>query len=181
MIHSFISKIVSIKSLLLILTFISINTNKGANNEELKIQTGKASFYAGKFHGRKTASGELFDKYDFTCAHKSLPFGTKLKITNPDNLKSVIVKVNDRGPFVKGRIVDLSLSAAQAIGIVQQGVGNVLIEKVDQEYSELGATDEMEEIFLNSNYTYIKKSNTELILKLKNIFEQPACDSTVLF
>lgn len=81
-----------------------------------------ASFYYGKFHGRKTASGERYDQYALTCAHKSLPFQTILKVTNPKNGKSVIVRVNDRGPFTRGRDVDLSYAAAKEIGMVQAGV-----------------------------------------------------------
>lgn len=87
-----------------------------------------ASYYGDQFHGRKTASGETFNKWDFTCAHKKLPFGTKLKVTNLKNRKSVVVRVNDRGPFVKGRIVDLSYAAAKKIGMVKDGVVKVKIE-----------------------------------------------------
>ena len=81
-----------------------------------------ASFYSGKFHGRKTASGERFDQFALTCAHKSLPFQTILKVTNPKNGKSVTVRVNDRGPFTRGRDVDLSYAAAKEIGMIQAGV-----------------------------------------------------------
>jgi len=81
-----------------------------------------ASYYAGKFHGRKTASGERFDMNAFTCAHKSLPFQTILKVTNPRNGKTVTVRVNDRGPFSRGRDVDLSYAAAKEIGMIQAGV-----------------------------------------------------------
>jgi len=81
-----------------------------------------ASYYAGKFHGRKTASGERFDMNAFTCAHKSLPFQTIQKVTNPRNGKTVTVRVNDRGPFSRGRDVDLSYAAAKEIGMIQAGV-----------------------------------------------------------
>jgi len=87
-----------------------------------------ASWYGPKFHGRPTASGEIFNMYDLTCAHKTMPFGTKLRVTNPENGKSVIVTVNDRGPFVRGRDIDLSYGAARAIGLVEKGVGTVKIE-----------------------------------------------------
>lgn len=89
---------------------------------------GTASWYGGKFHGRKTASGETFNKNAMTCAHKTLKFGTMLKVTNKKNGKSVIVKVNDRGPYVKGRIIDLSEASAKKIGI--DGIGQVHIEIV---------------------------------------------------
>jgi rare lipoprotein A (peptidoglycan hydrolase) len=81
-----------------------------------------ASYYYGKFHGRKTASGERYNQYELTCAHKTLPFQTILKVTNPHNGKSVIVRVNDRGPFTKGRDIDLSYAAAEKIGMLQAGV-----------------------------------------------------------
>ncbi|MEI6948259.1 septal ring lytic transglycosylase RlpA family protein [Paraflavisolibacter sp. H34] len=88
-------------------------------------QTGKASYYADKFNGRKTANGEIFSNNELTAAHKTLPFGTRVKVTNVNNGKSVNVRINDRGPFVAGRSIDLSKKAAQRIGIVHQGVGNV--------------------------------------------------------
>ena len=91
-------------------------------------QKGKASFYADKFNGRKTASGEKFRNSKLTAAHKSLPFGTKVKVTNLKNGKSVKVEINDRGPFVAGRIIDLSKKAARKIGIDKEGVGNVIIK-----------------------------------------------------
>ena len=90
--------------------------------------TGLASYYANKFHGRKTASGEVFDKNKYTAAHKTLPFGTELRVINLENNKSVDVRVNDRGPFVKGRIIDLSPAAAGKIDLMQAGVVAVRIE-----------------------------------------------------
>jgi rare lipoprotein A len=91
-------------------------------------QTGKASYYADKFNGRKTASGDKFRNSKLTAAHKTLPFGTKVKVTNLKNGKSVKVKINDRGPFVAGRIIDLSKRAAKRIDLYQEGVGNVKIK-----------------------------------------------------
>lgn len=92
------------------------------------LTSGVASFYGPKFHGRQTASGEIFDMYQFTAAHRQFPFGTRLKVTNLDNGKSVIVRVNDRGPFVKSRVLDLSYAAAKDIDMVTSGVANVKIE-----------------------------------------------------
>jgi len=89
-----------------------------------------ASWYGHKFNGKLTASGKRFDMYAMTCAHKTLKFGTKLRVTNPDNNKSVIVVVNDRGPFIRGRDLDLSYAAARKIGIVKKGVGRVKIEHI---------------------------------------------------
>lgn len=82
---------------------------------------GEASYYGPGFHGKQTASGEIFDQDDYTCAHKSLPFGTKLKVVRNDNGKSVVVRVNDRGPYVDGRILDLSVAAGKQIGLDKVG------------------------------------------------------------
>lgn len=90
-------------------------------------EQGRASYYADKFQGRKTASGATFSQHKRTAAHRSLPFGTKLKVTDLDNGKTVRVKVTDRGPFVEGRMIDLSKKAARKLGMLQQGVANVEI------------------------------------------------------
>lgn len=90
-------------------------------------QKGKASFYGDKFNGRKTASGEKFRNSKLTAAHKTLPFGTKVKVINLKSGQSVKVRINDRGPFVAGRIIDLSKKAARRIGIIDEGVGAVEI------------------------------------------------------
>ena len=96
------------------------------------IQEGKASFYADKFEGKKTASGEIYRHSKPTAAHKTLPFGTRVKVTNKANQKSTIVRINDRGPFVKGRIIDLSKSAAKKLGYLKEGVTDVKIEVVKE-------------------------------------------------
>lgn len=88
----------------------------------------EASYYADKFHGRKTANGEIFNMYDFTAAHKTLPFNSILKITNIANGKSVTVRVNDRGPFVAGREIDLSKAAAEKLDMLGAGTAQVSIE-----------------------------------------------------
>ena len=93
------------------------------------VQTGKASYYAKKFSGRKTASGERLHHDSLTCAHRTYPFGTQLKVTNPANGKTVIVRVTDRGPYVKGRIIDLSVRAAKELGIIAQGIAPVIVER----------------------------------------------------
>lgn len=92
--------------------------------------TGKASYYADKFEGRTTANGEKYRHKHLTAAHKTLPFGTKLRVTNLKNNKTVEVRVNDRGPFVTGRVIDLSKSAAQKIDMINDGVANVKVEMV---------------------------------------------------
>lgn len=93
-----------------------------------KIFKGKASFYNDKYHGRKSASGEVFDQSKLTAAHRTLEFGTKVSVKNLKNGKSVIVRINDRGPFVDGRIIDLSKAAAQQIDMISDGVVDVEIE-----------------------------------------------------
>jgi rare lipoprotein A len=90
-------------------------------------ENGKASFYADKFQGRRTSSGEVFKQDKLTAAHRTLPFGTKVKVTNQANGRSVKVVINDRGPFVAGRIIDLSKKAARKIGMVGAGVASVEI------------------------------------------------------
>lgn len=93
--------------------------------------TGQASYYGNEFHGRKTANGERFDQGKLTAAHRSLPFGTRVKVTNTQNGKTVVVRVNDRGPFVKGRIIDLSSSAFRSIASLNAGVVPVRIQVMD--------------------------------------------------
>ena len=92
------------------------------------IGTGLASWYGAKHHGKRTASGEIFDQNKFTAANRTLPWGSIVKVTNLDNGKAVEVRINDRGPFTKGRIIDLSRAAARALGMVESGVSPVRME-----------------------------------------------------
>ena len=96
---------------------------------QAQTQSGNASFYAKKFTGRRTANGERMHHDSLTCAHRTYPFGTLLRVTNPANGKQVIVRVTDRGPYVKGRIIDLSARAAREIGILAQGIAPVIVER----------------------------------------------------
>lgn len=96
-----------------------------------QVQTGKASFYADKFEGHPTASGQKYHHNKLTAAHKTLPFGTKVKITNLGNNQSVEVVINDRGPYVENRVVDLSKSAAEKLGFVNQGLADIRLEVID--------------------------------------------------
>ena len=89
---------------------------------------GTASYYADEFDGRATANGEIYDMNAMTAAHRSFPFGTLLRITNLENGKSVVVRVNDRGPFVEGRIIDLSFGAAKAVEMIRSGTARVKID-----------------------------------------------------
>jgi rare lipoprotein A len=91
---------------------------------------GVASWYGQPFHGRRTASGATFNMNAFTAAHPSLPFGTRVRVTNLDNGRSVILTINDRGPFVKPRIIDVSWRAAKALGFVRKGTTRVRIELI---------------------------------------------------
>jgi rare lipoprotein A len=96
-----------------------------------QIQTGKASYYADKFEGQPTASGEKYRHNKLTAAHKTLPFGTKVRVTNLSNNLSVEVVINDRGPYVDDRIIDLSKSAAEKLGFVTHGLAEVKLEVID--------------------------------------------------
>ena len=92
-------------------------------------QCGTASWYGPGFNGKKSASGERFNQNAMTAAHKTLPFGTKLKVTNQKNGKTVVVRINDRGPFIKGRVIDLSKAAANRLGFISSGVTNICMAK----------------------------------------------------
>jgi rare lipoprotein A len=91
-------------------------------------ETGIASYYGTKYHGKPTASGEVFDMNDLTAAHPKLAFGTRVKVTHLENNRSVIVRINDRGPFVQGRVIDLSQAAAAELQMVQSGLAQVKLE-----------------------------------------------------
>lgn len=116
---------ISILSALLLLVF----TLPSLSSDHFR-QYGNASWYGKSFQGEETASGESFDMHEFTGAHRDLPFGTLVKVTNLFNGKEVVVRVNDRGPFHKSRIIDLSRAAANAIGIVSRGIVRVSIEVI---------------------------------------------------
>lgn len=93
-----------------------------------RVQYGWASWYGREFHGRRTASGQIYNMYDLTAAHPTLPLGTRVMVTHLKKGRSVVVTVNDRGPFVKGRIIDLSYAAARMLDMVQEGVAWVRVE-----------------------------------------------------
>ena len=96
--------------------------------ETLQVQYGVASWYGPDFHGKPTSSGEIYDMYQLTCAHNTFPLGTTVMVTNLENGRSIELKVNDRGPFVKERIIDLSYAAAQMLGIWEKGTAYVKVE-----------------------------------------------------
>ncbi|WP_249171893.1 septal ring lytic transglycosylase RlpA family protein [Erythrobacter sp. JK5] len=94
--------------------------------------SGVASFYGRKFHGRRTANGERFDMSALTAAHRTLPFGTLVRVTNPRNGREVTVRINDRGPFVRGRSIDLSRAAAEQLGMISRGHASVELDIVER-------------------------------------------------
>jgi len=91
-------------------------------------EVGLASYYADKYHGRTTAGGEVFDTHEFTAAHRTLPFGTRVKVTGVEHDRSVIVRINDRGPFVAGRVLDVSRAAAEELQMTRAGLVKVRLE-----------------------------------------------------
>ena len=91
-------------------------------------ETGKASWYGAQHHGKRTASGERFDQNALTAAHRTLPFGSRVRVTNLNNDRSVVVRINDRGPYARGRVIDVSRAAAQALGMIRAGVVPVRVE-----------------------------------------------------
>lgn len=119
------------------LSFSSINDNN---------LSGVASYYSDVFTGKKTASGQQYDKYKLTAAHRTLPLGTKIKVTRLDNGRAVVVKVNDRGPYVKGRIVDLSRLAAEKIGLTSVGKAQVQIDVIDHSNGVTLTEENLEEL-----------------------------------
>jgi rare lipoprotein A len=96
----------------------------------LPTQTGKASWYGGKFHGRRTATGERFDQHRLTAASRTLPLGSRARVTNLENGRSVEVEITDRGPFARGRVLDVSRAAAHALGMVEDGTVRVRVEPI---------------------------------------------------
>lgn len=112
-----------------------INTYVGI--DFVKSGTMIASWYGPKFHGKQTANTEKYNQMALTAAHKTLPFGTMLRVTNPQNGKQVIVRINDRGPYIKGRDLDLSKGAALQLGMIEKGVIKVEIEKLVPQYSSI--------------------------------------------
>lgn len=109
-----------------------------------RVITGIASWYGPGFHGRRTANGETYNMEAMTAAHKSLPFGTKVEVTNEANGKTVTVRINDRGPYVKGRVIDLSHAAAKQLGMIGAGTASVALRVVAQPETRVANSDEDE-------------------------------------
>jgi rare lipoprotein A len=130
------------------------------------LEMGYASWYGGKFHGRLTANGEVYDMNKLSAAHKTLPFGTSVRVINIENGKSIVVKINDRGPFVEGRIIDLSRAAAEKIDMLKTGIARVIVEVVSHShprnflyYVQIGSyaqpenARDVEELFKETEWT----------------------------
>lgn len=129
-------------------------------------QTGKATFYSKRATGARTSSGERLHHDSLTCAHRTFPFGSKLRVVNPANGKEVIVRVTDRGPFARGRIIDLSWSAAQALDILSKGVAPVIVEVVElanapYRPSERIELPELDFDVSDAGYSFIEAWNNE--------------------
>lgn len=134
------------------------------------VQTGLASWYGPKFHGKTTSNQEIFDMYDMTAAHRTLPFGTYVMVTNLDNDKSVTVRINDRGPFVKGRIIDVSYAAARMLDMLGPGIIHVRIEVLPDQ-TRIGTSQR----FSVQVGSFVQKSNAEALKtqlkgKYKNVY-----------
>jgi len=119
--------------------FLFGRTMPPIDNRSGAIQVGTASWYGPGFHGNHTSSGEVYDQYDLTAAHQTLPLGTRVAVTNAQNGKSVEVRINDRGPFVKGRAIDLSYAAARTLGMIGAGTIPVRIEVLGAARAQLPA------------------------------------------
>jgi rare lipoprotein A len=126
---------------------LKVSTNKSKNRivkttKNGKVQVGTASWYGKRFHGRQTASGDIYDMFQFTAASRTLPLGSMVKVTNLRNGKWVIVKVNDRGPYVGHRVMDVSYGAAQMMGFRQRGLERVKLEVIDAQTVAMAATSD---------------------------------------
>lgn len=118
----------AIVSTALVASLLLVGMNAHARVSPGHTQHGIASYYHDRFHGRKTASGTAYNKNALSAAHKSLPLGSEVRVTDARSGKSVVVKINDRGPFAKGRVIDLSRAAAREIGLTQKGLSKVKVE-----------------------------------------------------
>jgi rare lipoprotein A len=141
---------VAVVASLLVLGLSPLAAQSDAAAHELE---GIASWYGGKFQGRLTANGEIFDTNQLTAAHKTLPFGTLVRVLNPANDTSVVVRINDRGPFVDGRVIDLSRAAAEKIGLSAAGVAPVIVEIVHLAVEPTTRTIQVASFSLRTNAT----------------------------
>lgn len=111
--------------------FTSEKFSNETNDTHLLMQEGVASYYADEFNGRQTSNGETYDMNEMTAAHQTLPFNTRVRVTNIENGRTVIVRINDRGPFKDDRIIDLSLAAAKSLELIGPGTAKVRLEVIE--------------------------------------------------
>lgn len=147
-------------------------------------ERGVASWYGSKFHGRRTSSGETYDMYKMTAAHKKLPLPTYVEVTNLENGRSVVVKVNDRGPFHQNRVIDLSYVAAAKLGIVARGTGLVEVRAIDPRQPLRAdkapkALDHKPGLFIQAGAFGNRDNALRMQTRLRNQLEQPVRISTV--
>lgn len=150
----------------IIFLFIGVSHPTFAQSND-KTQIGAASWYGSKYHGRKTSSGERYNKNDMTAAHKTLPFGTMVKVTNPANDQSVVLRINDRGPFVGKRIIDVSEAAARKLGMHADGVAKVVVEVIDDSKKATASTAKSNAYTIETIETADYQQAYELSQKLK--------------
>lgn len=142
-------------------------------------EVGEASWYGPGFHGRKTANGERFDKYDLTAAHRTLPMPSMVKVTNLENGKSLNLRVNDRGPFAKDRIIDVSKKAARVLGFELQGKAHVRVQFLPEETAELFG-GRVPEKLKPRQYASYGTANAQKIQKPEPIIEEEIAEETVI-
>ena len=131
------------------------------------VEEGIASWYGKDFHGKTTSNGEVYDMYGMTCAHKVLPFGTQLRVTNLDNNRSIMVRVNDRGPFVANRIIDLTKTGAEQLDMIGPGTARVRVESIGAVPGQVGA-DLSGNFYVQIGSFSIKENAHNLAKKLQN-------------
>ena len=142
-------------------------------------EKGYASWYGKKYHGNKTSVGEVYDMYEMTAAHKTLPLPCFVKVTNLKNNKTVIVRVNDRGPFIKDRIIDLSYAAAHRLDIIEKGSEEVEIEVIIPDLGKLNKSDD--QAFFLQVGAFSKKNNAlDLVAKIKAIHSDDKQDIKII-
>lgn len=154
----------------ILIAFISFCTTSLSAQEEF----GMASYFSDEYQGRSTAYGDTYNKSEMTCAHKRHPYGSRLRVTRLDNNKSVIVKVIDKGPFIKGRIVDLSRKAAEQLGIIELGSVKVKLERIDNATSTSAKETATRELLPEERAPGLTTAKEEVVVERTAVAETPA-------
>ncbi|MBE6467844.1 MAG: septal ring lytic transglycosylase RlpA family protein [Alphaproteobacteria bacterium] len=139
-------------------------------------EVGTASWYGKDFHAKRTANGEKYDMYSLTAAHRTLPLPTIVKVTNLENGRSLVLRVNDRGPYAKNRIIDVSKRASQLLGFYTQGTTKVRVEVMEKESKALKAAltgEPVEDVVENENFDEVEKTAPEIVSKPKEVVSYP--------